>query len=34
MKSNQTLFSDLYPYKHVMHDEIYILGGKDGKEDE
>ena len=26
MKSNQALFSNLYPYKHVMHDEIYILG--------
>ena len=26
MKLNQTLFSNLYPYKHVIHDEIYILG--------
>ena len=24
-KSNQTLFSNLYKYKHVIHDEIYIL---------
>ena len=32
MKSNQTLFSNLYPYKQVMHDEIYILGKEDGKE--
>ena len=24
-KSNQTLFSNLYQYKHVIHDEIYIL---------
>ena len=23
--SNQTLFSNLYKYKHVIHDEIYIL---------
>ena len=25
IKSNQTLFSNLYKYKHVIHDEIYIL---------
>ena len=25
LKSNQTLFSNLYKYKHVIHDEIYIL---------
>ena len=25
IKSNQTLFSDLYKYKHVIHYEIYIL---------
>ena len=24
IKSNQTLFSNLYKYKHVIHDEIYI----------
>ena len=23
--SNQTVFSNLYKYKHVIHDEIYIL---------
>ena len=25
MKSNQALFSNLCPYKHVIHDEIYML---------
>ena len=25
IKSNQTLFSNLYTYKHVIHDETYIL---------
>ena len=25
IKSNQALFSNLYKYKHVIHDEIYIF---------
>ena len=25
IRSNPTLFSNLYTYKHVVHDEIYIL---------
>ena len=30
IKSN--LFSNIYKYKHVIHDEIYILAKKDAKE--